>query len=224
MRVAELFEQDYPGTSKANRKYKDENNKQSKWIVSVCAGPTAADITEYTVTAWSKELAAEKALALAKKDRLRSPEVSQGAIRLVKEGEDKAVGGSAPVKPSKSEGKAAGIAQLKKDYKNAMSWVNAPAMDLPNHERSKWEQQARKLKQHAKTQYGVDLSEAAFKVNDKVKIIGGPRDVVGKEGFIGEIRTDVGGKKTYTVDYDGEGTARAKSIMLPADKIKRMPK
>ena len=150
MKLQDLFESDYPGTSKANRKYQNENNKPSKWVVSVCAGPTAADVYEYEVTAWSKELATEKALALAKKAGLRSPEVSQGAVRQVKE----------------------------------------------------------------------DLQEAAFKVNAKVKIVGGPKDVIGKEGYIGEIRTDVGGKKTYTIDYDAEDGKQAKSVMLKADQIR----
>ena len=57
------------------------------------------------------------------------------------------------------EGKEQNIAQLRKDYKNAMAWVNAPQNEVPNHERAKWERQAQKLRDHAKKQYKIDLSE-----------------------------------------------------------------
>ncbi len=59
----------------------------------------------------------------------------------------------------------------------------------------------------------------AFKINDKVKIISGPNDVVGKEGYIGEIRTDVQGKKTYTIDYETK-YGRTASVMLKPFQIR----
>ncbi len=59
---------------------------------------------------------------------------------------------------SKKEAKLANIERLKRDYENAMRWVNAPANDLPNHERAKWKQEAERMRQHAKKQYGVDLT------------------------------------------------------------------
>jgi hypothetical protein len=59
----------------------------------------------------------------------------------------------------------------------------------------------------------------AFKINDKVKIISGPNDVVGKEGYIGEIRTDVQGKKTYTIDYETKD-GRTTSVMLKPFQIR----
>lgn len=59
----------------------------------------------------------------------------------------------------------------------------------------------------------------AFKLNDKVKIISGPKDVVGMEGHIGEIRTDVQGKKTYTIDYKA-GDGRTTSVMLKPFQIR----
>lgn len=59
----------------------------------------------------------------------------------------------------------------------------------------------------------------AFKLNDKVKIISGPKDVVGAEGHIGEIRTDVQGKKTYTIDYKASD-GRTSSVMLKPFQIR----
>lgn len=58
----------------------------------------------------------------------------------------------------------------------------------------------------------------AFKLKDKVKMIGGPKDVRGKEGHIAEIRTDVGGAKKYTIDYDVDG--RTTSVMLKASDLR----
>jgi transcription antitermination factor NusG len=60
--------------------------------------------------------------------------------------------------------------------------------------------------------------EEAFKLKDKVKMIGGPKDVRGKEGHIAEIRTDVGGAKKYTIDYDVDG--RTTSVMLNASDLR----
>jgi hypothetical protein len=61
-----------------------------------------------------------------------------------------------------------------------------------------------------------ELFEAnVFKLKAKVKMVGGPADVRGKEGFIGEIRTDVAGRKTYTVDYDN-----GKSIMMKSKDLR----
>ena len=59
----------------------------------------------------------------------------------------------------------------------------------------------------------------AFKLKDKVKIISGPKDVVGMEGHIGEIRTDVQGKKTYTIDYEAKD-GRTASVMLKPFQIR----
>lgn len=59
---------------------------------------------------------------------------------------------------SKKEAKLANIERLKRDYENAMRWVNAPVNDLPNHERAKWKQEAERMRQHAKKQYGIDLT------------------------------------------------------------------
>jgi len=62
------------------------------------------------------------------------------------------------------------------------------------------------------------LSEA-FKLKDKVKIISGPKDVIGKQGFIGEIRQDVSGKKIYTIDYEADG-GKSTSIMVEPYQIR----
>jgi nicotinic acid mononucleotide adenylyltransferase len=58
----------------------------------------------------------------------------------------------------------------------------------------------RKVKYHL----GEDLDEA-HKIGDKVTITGGPADVKGKTGTIGEIRDGAfrGAPKTYTVDHEG---------------------
>lgn len=65
-----------------------------------------------------------------------------------------------------------------------------------------------------------DINEA-FKLKDKVKIVKGPKDVVGKEGFIGEIRTYVTGKKYFTIDYKTD-SGRETSVMLTADQIRNV--
>lgn len=52
----------------------------------------------------------------------------------------------------------------------------------------------------------------AYKIHSKVKIVKGPKDVVGKEGRIGEIRKDVAGKKSFTVDYDFGDDGHYKSV------------
>ena len=66
-----------------------------------------------------------------------------------------------------------------------------------------------------------ELSEA-HKVGDKVTIKGGPKDVKGKSGRIGEIRKGLykGAPKTFTVDYDhNETTGQAKSVQLKSKHI-----
>jgi hypothetical protein len=126
-----------------------------------------------------------------------------------------------------SEGKEEKIKQLKKDYDNAMAWVNRPE-GVPKHELVKWEAQARKIADHAKKQYKIDIATmknlvegvSPYKPNAKVKIISGPKDVVGKEGYIGEIKTDVQGKKTYVIDIS-DGSARAeRSVTLQPKDIR----
>lgn len=56
----------------------------------------------------------------------------------------------------------------------------------------------------------------AHKVGDQVKMVKGPKDVVGKIGRIGEIRHGAykGAPKTYTVDYDSN-----KSIQLTSSQL-----
>jgi hypothetical protein len=61
------------------------------------------------------------------------------------------------------------------------------------------------------------INEAAFKLNTKVKIVGGPKHLKDIEGHIGEIRHGAykGAPKTYTV-YHGENGA----VQLPAEHIR----
>jgi hypothetical protein len=63
------------------------------------------------------------------------------------------------ITPPLREGKEEQLAQVRKDYKNAMNWVNAPKNEVPDHERAKWERLASKLRDHAKKQFKVDLNE-----------------------------------------------------------------
>lgn len=67
--------------------------------------------------------------------------------------------------------------------------------------------------------YGIkDKNQSPFKIHAKVKIKSSPsvpKDVVGKEGVIGEIRRDAQGIATFTIDYDfDEKTGHYKSIQL----------
>jgi hypothetical protein len=64
------------------------------------------------------------------------------------------------VTPPLREDKEEQLAQVRKDYKNAMLWVNAPKNEVADHERAKWERLASKLRDHAKKQFKVDLNEA----------------------------------------------------------------
>ena len=73
------------------------------------------------------------------------------------------------VTPSLREGKEEQLAQVRKDYKNAMLWVNAPKNEVPDHERAKWERLALKLRDHAKKQFKVDLTEAVAEPFKKFK-------------------------------------------------------
>ncbi len=82
------------------------------------------------------------------------------------------------------------------------------------------------LRAALKKKYGVTEEvvkgiNEAFKLKDKVKIVKGPKDVVGKEGFIGEIRTYVTGKKYFTIDYKTD-SGRETSVMLTADQIRNV--
>jgi hypothetical protein len=63
------------------------------------------------------------------------------------------------------------------------------------------------------------MNENNFKLNTKVKIVGGPKHLRDIEGHIGEIRHGAykGAPKTYTV-YHGEHGA----IQLPAEHIRRV--
>jgi hypothetical protein len=74
------------------------------------------------------------------------------------------------------EGKEEQLAQVRKDYKNAMNWVNAPKSEVPDHERAKWERLAQKLRDHAKKQFKVDLNEGLKDFGKKVlnKVMGVP--------------------------------------------------
>ena len=76
------------------------------------------------------------------------------------------------------------------------------------------------------TENGVILSEvkeieegfSPYKPNSRVKIVGGPVDVRGLEGFIGEIKTDASGKRTFVVDIsDGSAKATRSVTLLPKD-------
>lgn len=129
------------------------------------------------------------------------------------------------------EGKEENIAKLRKDYKDALGWVD---MAMSDKERRGHEATVHKIWNHAKNQYKIDLNRkdgkldegfSPYKPNARVKIISGPKDVVGKEGTIGEVQTDVGGKKSYTIDYDhdeksGLPNFGAKSIRLKPENIK----
>ena len=70
----------------------------------------------------------------------------------------------------------------------------------------------------------VEEGFSPFKPNARVKIISGPKDVVGKEGTIGEVVT-TNGQKSYTVDYDHDFKSDkpnfgAKSVRLQPKDIK----
>jgi hypothetical protein len=71
----------------------------------------------------------------------------------------------------------------------------------------------------APTAESVDLDEA-FKLNDTVTIVKGPKDVIGKTGTIGEIRHGIHktAAKTYTVDYDNGQSIQLDSTSLRAVK------
>lgn len=67
---------------------------------------------------------------------------------------------------------------------------------------------------------GVKPNRSPFKIHAKVKIKSGPKDVIGKEGIIAEIRRDVQGIATFTIDYDfDEKTGHYKSIQLKKTDI-----
>jgi hypothetical protein len=81
-------------------------------------------------------------------------------------------------------------------------------------------------KEQKKSYHKVPASEgfSPFKPNARVKIISGPKDVVGKEGTIGEVVT-TNGQKSYTIDYDHDFKSDkpnfgAKSIRLQPKDIK----
>ena len=79
----------------------------------------------------------------------------------------------------------------------------------------------------------VDLQESKNKMKSsefiqeakglkkKVRIVKGPKEAVGKVGYIGEVRHGMfkGAPKTYTVDYD-DGTGNITSIQLPASSLR----
>lgn len=114
----------------------------------------------------------------------------------------------------RAEKKGEAVAQLMRDYKNAMAWVNAPKSEVPNHERSKWEQQAQKLRAHALKQYGMSLGESVaepFKKFTKGQIV-----KVKKTGEQVEVmsQNDIG--LVFTASKD--------ALKVPADKkIKIVP-
>jgi hypothetical protein len=131
---------------------------------------------------------------------------------------------------SVKESKEDNIAKLRKDYKDAKGWVEMAKSDV---ERRKHQATVQKIWNHAKNQYKIDLDRkdgkldegfSPFKPNARVKIVSGPKDVVGKEGTIGEVVT-TNGQKSYTVDYDHDFKSDkpnfgAKSIRLQPKDIK----
>jgi hypothetical protein len=131
------------------------------------------------------------------------------------------------------EGKEENIAKLRKDYKDAKGWVE---MSRSDRERRGHEATVQKIWNHAKTQYKIDLDRkdgkldegfSPYKIGAKVKIVSGPKDCIGKVGFIGEIRTGPAGDspKTFTIDYDHDEKSTQpnfgmKSVQLKAKDIK----
>lgn len=68
----------------------------------------------------------------------------------------------------------------------------------------------------------MNTIQESFKLKDKVKIVKGPKDVIGVIGRIGEIRKGVGGKKSYIIDYEIEGRDQWYSIQLDASGIRQV--
>jgi hypothetical protein len=71
---------------------------------------------------------------------------------------------------------------------------------------------------------GLSEGFSPYKPNTKVTIIGGPKDVIGKEGVIGEVKTS-NGKKFFVVDYDHDHKSNkpnfgAKSVELEPKHLK----
>lgn len=64
--------------------------------------------------------------------------------------------------------------------------------------------------------------EESHKINDKVKIVGGPKDVVGKSGVIGEVNRSAGKSKKYTIDYDHDGKGNKRSVSLESKHIRAL--
>ncbi len=96
---------------------------------------------------------------------------------------------------------------VSKKKSSDMARVNAGAMSKSEFD-SKWKKPAKKklagpggLYKNLVKEENVD---EAHKVGDKVKIVGGPKDVQGKMGRIGEIKHGLHktAAKTYTVDHD----------------------
>lgn len=120
---------------------------------------------------------------------------------------------------------------IHKDYRRGMD-IEGPffdaqeAEDYVNHNWGNLEKRTDESMQITSESTASDLLKVAakikvqeaFKLKDKVKMIGGPKDVRGKEGHIAEIRTDVGGAKKYTIDYDVDG--RTTSVMLKASDLR----
>ena len=91
--------------------------------------------------------------------------------------------------------------------------------EIPGEDRSYgvWDQDEEK---------GTVLSEkivqegvSPFQLKTKVRFVKGPKDVVGKEGYIAEIRKEVTGKRTFTVDYQDDN-GRTASIYAPAEHLR----
>jgi hypothetical protein len=99
------------------------------------------------------------------------------------------------------------LEEASKKKSSDMARVNAGAMSKSEFD-SKWKKPAKKklagpggLYKNLVKEENVD---EAHKVGDKVKIVGGPKDVHGKMGRIGEIKHGLHktAAKTYTVDHD----------------------
>jgi hypothetical protein len=99
------------------------------------------------------------------------------------------------------------LEEVSKKKRSDMARVNAGAMSKSEFD-SKWKKPAKKklagpggLYKNLVKEENVD---EAHKVGDKVKIVGGPKDVQGKMGRIGEIKHGLHktAAKTYTVDHD----------------------
>ena len=203
------------GTTELTKKYKDATPGQSS---NVTEGnfkvtfshehPEGQKKHEYVVKATHQNAADHKAIALHRKAHPNgkfsmwdSQQIDEDAVEETA-GQESMLAAQASAEATRHPSRENHLKAVAA-HKNAQGFFKGQAHDYHLNKAMDHAKKASEMKED--TESPTSAVDEAHKLGDKVKIVGGPKDVQGKIGRIGEIRHGLHktAAKTYTVDHDG---------------------